>query len=160
MVAPGSYLVKKSRVGHDGQSSEVAGILIRNHDFAMHTYACDNSRMATRARSGPAAVDVAIIGAGPSGWRARSRPSASTSAPECSTRARWSTRLSATRCGWSSSRPLNLIEIGGYPFPVQGYKPTREEAIEDYRGVAAREKIDLRLTSASNGSMVRPASSP
>ena len=30
-----------------------------------------------------------------------------------------------------------LIEIGGYPFPVQGYKPTREEAIEYYRGVAA-----------------------
>ena len=29
-----------------------------------------------------------------------------------------------------------LIEIGGYPFPVQGYKPTREEAIEYYRGVA------------------------
>ena len=32
-----------------------------------------------------------------------------------------------------------LIEIGGYPFPVQGYKPTREEAIEYYRGVAQRE---------------------
>jgi thioredoxin reductase (NADPH) len=29
----------------------------------------------------------------------------------------------------------DLIEIGGYPFPVQGYKPTREEAIEYYRGV-------------------------
>jgi len=38
-----------------------------------------------------------------------------------------------------------LIEIGGYPFPVQQYKPTREEAIEYYRGVAAREKLDLRL---------------
>ena len=38
-----------------------------------------------------------------------------------------------------------LIEIGGYPFPVQGYKPTREEAIEYYRGVAAREKLDIRL---------------
>ena len=38
-----------------------------------------------------------------------------------------------------------LIEIGGYPFPVQGYKPTREEAIEYYRGVAAREALDLRL---------------
>jgi thioredoxin reductase (NADPH) len=38
-----------------------------------------------------------------------------------------------------------LIEIGGYPFPVQGYKPTREEAIEYYRGVAQREAIDLRL---------------
>jgi thioredoxin reductase (NADPH) len=38
-----------------------------------------------------------------------------------------------------------LIEIGGYPFPVQGYKPTREEAIEYYRSVAQREAIDIRL---------------
>jgi thioredoxin reductase (NADPH) len=39
----------------------------------------------------------------------------------------------------------DLIEIGGYPFPIQGYKPTREEAIEYYRGVAEREKLDVRL---------------
>jgi thioredoxin reductase (NADPH) len=38
-----------------------------------------------------------------------------------------------------------LIEIGGYPFPVQQYKPTREDAIEYYRGVAQREQLDLRL---------------
>jgi thioredoxin reductase (NADPH) len=38
-----------------------------------------------------------------------------------------------------------LIEIGGYPFPVQGYKPTREAAIEYYRGVAQREELDVRL---------------
>lgn len=38
-----------------------------------------------------------------------------------------------------------LIEIGGYPFPVKGYKPTREEAIEYYRGVAQRERLELRL---------------
>ena len=38
-----------------------------------------------------------------------------------------------------------LIEIGGYPFPIQGYKPTREEAIEYYRCVAAREALDVRL---------------
>jgi len=38
-----------------------------------------------------------------------------------------------------------LIEIGGHPFPVQGYKPTREEAIEYYRKVADREAIELRL---------------
>src|SRR3982751_3783925 len=38
-----------------------------------------------------------------------------------------------------------LIEIGGYPFPIQGYKPTREEAVEYYRGVAAQEKLDIRL---------------
>ncbi len=39
----------------------------------------------------------------------------------------------------------DLIEIGGHPFPVQGYKPTREEGIEYYRGVAAREAVDVRL---------------
>jgi thioredoxin reductase (NADPH) len=39
----------------------------------------------------------------------------------------------------------DLIEIGGYPFPIQGYKPTREEALEYYRGVAAREALDIRL---------------
>ena len=38
-----------------------------------------------------------------------------------------------------------LIEIGGYPFPIQGYKPTREEAVEYYRGIAAREALDIRL---------------
>lgn len=38
-----------------------------------------------------------------------------------------------------------LIEIGGYPFPVSGYKPTREEAIEYYRSVAARENLEIRL---------------
>jgi thioredoxin reductase (NADPH) len=38
-----------------------------------------------------------------------------------------------------------LIKIGGYPFPVQQYKPSREDAIEYYRGVAARERLDLRL---------------
>ena len=39
----------------------------------------------------------------------------------------------------------DLIEIGGHPFPVQGYKPTREEGIEYYRGVAARSDLDIRL---------------
>ena len=39
----------------------------------------------------------------------------------------------------------DLIEVGGYPFPIQGYKPLREEAIEYYRGVADRGGIDLRL---------------
>jgi len=38
-----------------------------------------------------------------------------------------------------------LIEIGGDPFPVQAYKPSREEALEYYRGVAIREALDLRL---------------
>src|SRR5262245_58520707 len=39
----------------------------------------------------------------------------------------------------------DLIEIGGYPFPVQQYKPTREDALEYYRLVSAREEIELSL---------------
>ena len=38
-----------------------------------------------------------------------------------------------------------LIEIGGHPFPIQQYKPTREDALEYYRLVAARESVDVRL---------------
>src|SRR3954471_8036224 len=45
----------------------------------------------------------------------------------------------------------DLIEIGGYPFPVQRYKPTREDALEYYRGVAARESIDLSLYDQVDG---------
>ena len=39
----------------------------------------------------------------------------------------------------------DLIEIGGYPFPIPGYKPTREEAVEYYRGVANQEKLQIRM---------------
>lgn len=38
-----------------------------------------------------------------------------------------------------------LIEIGGHPFPIPHYKPTREDAIEYYRTVVAREQLDTRL---------------
>lgn len=38
-----------------------------------------------------------------------------------------------------------LIEIGGYPFAIPHYKPTREDAIEYYRAVVAREALDVRL---------------
>ena len=38
-----------------------------------------------------------------------------------------------------------LIEIGGYPFPVPQYKPTREDGLEYYRAVAHREHLDVRL---------------
>ena len=38
-----------------------------------------------------------------------------------------------------------LIEIGDHPFAIPGYKPTREDALEYYRLVAAREELDVRL---------------
>lgn len=42
----------------------------------------------------------------------------------------------------------DLLEIGDHPFPCLGYKPTREEAIEYYRKVAERERLDVRLYEA------------
>lgn len=38
-----------------------------------------------------------------------------------------------------------LIEIGGHPFATHRYKPTREEALDYYRGVARAEQLDVRL---------------
>jgi len=38
-----------------------------------------------------------------------------------------------------------LIEIGGHPFSITGYKPSREDALEYYRLVAARERLDVHL---------------
>ena len=38
-----------------------------------------------------------------------------------------------------------LLEIGGYPFPTNHYKPLREDALDYYHRVAANEKLQLRL---------------
>jgi thioredoxin reductase (NADPH) len=38
-----------------------------------------------------------------------------------------------------------LLEIGGYPFPTNHYKPLREDALDYYHRVAAAEKLVLRL---------------
>src|SRR5919112_4216556 len=38
-----------------------------------------------------------------------------------------------------------LLEIGGYPFPTNHYKPLREDALDYYHRVAAAEKLELRL---------------
>src|SRR4029450_7119319 len=45
----------------------------------------------------------------------------------------------------------DLIEIGGYPFPVQQYKPTREDALEYYRGGGAREESELAVYDRGGG---------
>ena len=44
-----------------------------------------------------------------------------------------------------------LLEIGGYPFPMASYKPHREDALDYYQRVAASEKLDLRLYETVTG---------
>jgi thioredoxin reductase (NADPH) len=93
----------------------------------------------------PARRDVVVIGAGPVGLacaiEARRRG--------LSARVVDKGTLVNSIVGYPTNMEFfstpDLIEIGGYPFPVQHYKPTREDALEYYRGVAAREEIELSL---------------
>ena len=92
-----------------------------------------------------APVDVLVVGAGPIGIAA---------ALECKRRG-LSVRVVEKGAVVNSlvgyptdleffSTP-ELIEIGGYPLTTAGYKPVRAEALDYYRRVAQRERLDLRL---------------
>ena len=90
-------------------------------------------------------VDVAIIGAGPVGIA-------------CAVAAK---RGGLTSCVIDKGSIVNsligyptqmeffstpdLIEVGDHPFPTSRYKPTREEALDYYSGVAARENLNCSL---------------
>jgi thioredoxin reductase (NADPH) len=57
-----------------------------------------------------------------------------------------------------------LLEIGNIPFPSPNAKPTRDEALEYYRGVAAHYRLDVRtyrrverVTGADGGFIVHTA---
>ena len=90
-------------------------------------------------------VDVVVIGAGPVGLAcAIEARRAGLSARVVEKRALVNS-IVGYPTGMEFFSTPDLIEIGGYPFPVKGYKPTREEAIEYYRGVTARENLDVRL---------------
>ena len=94
------------------------------------------------------AVDVAVVGAGPVGLacaiEVRRRG--------LSVRVFDKGTLVNSIFGYPTNMEFfstpDLIEIGGYPFPVQQYKPTREDALEYYRLVAGREALDVRLYDA------------
>lgn len=91
------------------------------------------------------AVDVLIIGAGPVGLAcalaAQSRGATARVVDKGA--------LVNSLVGYPTNMELfstpELIEIGGHPFATRRYKPTREEAIDYYRGVAQREALDIRL---------------
>ncbi|MEM1203678.1 MAG: YpdA family putative bacillithiol disulfide reductase [Acidobacteriota bacterium] len=90
-------------------------------------------------------VDVAVIGAGPVGL------ACAIAAKRRGLVARVIDKgpLVCSLVGYPHRMELfstpDLIEIGGHPFSTPRYKPTREEAIDYYRGVARAESLDLRL---------------
>jgi thioredoxin reductase (NADPH) len=99
----------------------------------------------TPAAASPALLDVIVIGAGPVGLACAieaTRRGLSSRVIEKGALANSIVNYPARMEFFSTP---DLIEIGGHPFPTQGYKPTREEALEYYRGVSAREGLDIRL---------------
>jgi thioredoxin reductase (NADPH) len=90
-------------------------------------------------------VDVAIIGAGPVGLACAIEAKREGLRPLVIDKGALVNSILGYPARMEFFSTPDLIEIGGYPFPIQGYKPTREEALEYYRGVAAREALDVRL---------------
>ncbi len=90
-------------------------------------------------------MDVAIIGAGPVGLACAIEAKRAGLTARIVEKGGLVNSIQGYPSGMEFFSTPDLIEIGGYPFPVHGYKPTREEAIEYYRGVAAREELDIRL---------------
>ena len=90
-------------------------------------------------------VDVLVIGAGPVGLAC----AIEAARQGLTARVLDKGTLANSLVGYPAQMELfstpDLIEIGGHPLPVRGYKPTREDAIEYYRTVAAREALDVRL---------------
>ncbi len=90
-------------------------------------------------------MDVIVIGAGPVGLACAIEAKRAGLTARVIEKASLVNSIQGYPAGMEFFSTPDLIEIGGYPFPVRGYKPTREEAIEYYRGVAAREDLDIRL---------------
>lgn len=90
-------------------------------------------------------VDVAIIGAGPVGLacaiEARRRGLTSLVIEKGAL----VNSLAGYPTGMEFFSTPELLEIGDHPFPTQGYKPLREEALDYYRRVADAERLDLAL---------------
>jgi len=89
--------------------------------------------------------DVVIVGAGPVGLACAIEAKREGLRPLVVDKGTLVNSIVGYPAGMEFFSTPELIEIGGYPFPVQQYKPSREDAIEYYRGVAARERLDVCL---------------
>ncbi|MCG8463144.1 MAG: NAD(P)-binding domain-containing protein, partial [Holophagales bacterium] len=103
------------------------------------------SSPAPNESEGTVAADLVVIGAGPVGL------ACAIEAERLGLSARVIEKgpLVCSLVGYPDRMELfstpDLIEIGGHPFATARYKPTREEAIDYYRGVAKAEGLQVRL---------------
>ena len=101
------------------------------------------------------AVDVVVVGAGPVGLAC----AIAVRREGLSVRVVEKGALVSSLVGYPLQMELfstpELIEIGGHPFATTRYKPTREEALDYYRGVTRAEGLDVRLYRNMVGNRIR-----
>lgn len=90
-------------------------------------------------------VDVVVIGAGPVGLACAIEASRRGLTARVIDKGALVNSLAGYPTGMEFFSTPELLEIGDHPFPTQGYKPLREEALDYYRRVADAERLDLAL---------------
>ncbi len=96
-------------------------------------------------RPAPASVDVLVIGAGPVGLAVAIEVQRRGLTVAVVDKGALVNSLVGYPTNMEFFSTPDLLEIGDYPFPTFGHKPLREEALDYYRRVAERERLDLRL---------------
>lgn len=94
---------------------------------------------------GDHATDVIVIGAGPVGLACAIEVKRTGRSALVVDQGALVHSLTRYPTGMEFFSTPELLEIGGHPFPTQGYKPVREEALDYYRRVADSEQLDLAL---------------
>lgn len=90
-------------------------------------------------------VDVLVVGAGPIGLACALEAQRAGLTARVVEKGALVNSLVGYPVGMEFFSTPDLLEIGGHPLPTARYKPTREEAIDYYRGVAKTERLDVRL---------------
>lgn len=94
--------------------------------------------------SAPRDYDVLIIGAGPSGLASAIEAQRAGARAVCIDKGCLVNSLYHYPANMTFFTTPELLEIGDIPFPSAHTKPTREEALEYYRRVAAHYKLEIR----------------
>jgi thioredoxin reductase (NADPH) len=90
-------------------------------------------------------VDVLVVGAGPIGLACALEVRRAGLTARVVEKGALVNSLVGYPTGMEFFSTPELLEIGGHPLPTARYKPVREEALDYYGSVAAREGLDLRL---------------
>jgi len=96
-------------------------------------------------------VDLLVIGAGPVGLACALEAQRAGLSARVVEKGALVNSLTGYPTGMEFFSTPELLRIGGHPFPTSRYKPSREEAIDYYRGVAQAEGLDVRLLERVEG---------